>query len=520
MSVTVRDVLKLPCMRNAEVVAGKNGLDNVVTAVSVMEYSFYSDYQEKMFNEAKYEGSDITITAFSFIKDDQERILKEIQNSKAIGEAGLIIYYFDLFVKKLDESIIDFADEVGFPIIVMPRDQFQLRYSEAITEIEGLIIEDQNKNENFDIGIMETFVSLPRNQQNLSTILKLLSNYLHLTFIASDADWSISAFAGWPMILERDADEILRKIITDEYRDHYEMLKFEERPGRTINLIITGQDKIMPHTLEKVKDVMRIYLKMSANEVPEAISSAQLIRAIIGDEPVKMRKLAREQGIDAEKINNMIIFREPHFVFSGNKAMLAEIRELLEKYCRDYVLDNYSGDVVVFLDDGLSAHWLSILSDLVDRFKEKDLDPVCVYARSLRNPAEVREAYLDVQDNLDDARNLYRKADVISYHEILYVKNMKEIISLGEERLTKEMDALKYIISAGGGSEQELIETLSSFYFDSYMSVSRTADNMYIHVNTVKYRLKKISESIGCKVTDMPEMMELYKALALYRMVH
>ena len=142
MSVTIRDIMKLPCMRNSEIIAGKTGMDNVVTAVSVLEYSHYNDYQEKLFNESNYEGSDITITAFSCVADVQEKILAEVKNSSAVGEAGVIIYYFDLFVKKLDQRIIDYADAVGYPIIVMPRDQFQLRYSEAISEIQRLIIEE------------------------------------------------------------------------------------------------------------------------------------------------------------------------------------------------------------------------------------------------------------------------------------------------------------------------------------------------------------------------------------------
>ena len=520
MSVTVRDVLKLPCMRNAEVIAGKTGLDNVVTGVTVLKYAFFNEYQEKVFNEVNYEGSDINITAFSFLADDQNGILNEIRNSYAVGEAGVIIYYFDLFVKKLDQNIVDYADEVGFPIIIMPRDQFQLRYSEAISEIQGLVIEDQNKNEDFDIEIMEKFVSLPRNQQNLSAILKLLSNYLHFTLIAYEEDGSIAAFAGWPKILEREADEIIRSVFKGEYGDHYEYLKFERPDGKSLYLLITGYSNIKAHTLEKIRDVMRLYLKMSANEVPEAFSSVQLIRAIIGDEPVKIRKLARSQRINTDNLTNMIIFREPHFVLSNNQVMLKDIKELLEKYCKDYVIDNYSGDVVVFLDDGLSAHWLSVLTGLVESFKEKDLDPICIYARFLRNPSEVREAYLDVIDNIEEAKHLYRKASVISYHEITYVKYLKQIISRGEENMKKEMDALKYIKAAGNDTEKELVETLASFYFDSYMSISCTAKNLYIHVNTVKYRLKRISESLGCKVTDMPEMMELYKTLALYRLIH
>ncbi len=519
MSVTIRDIMKLPCMRGAEIVAGKGGLDNVVTAVTVLEYCSFSEDQDKLFYEQNYEGSDIVITAFSCVKDDQGTILSEMMSSKAVGEAGVIIYYFDLFVKKLDQSVLDFADEVGYPIIIMPRDQYQLRYSEAISEISELIIADRSQAENFGSSIMETLVSLPKNQQNITTLLRLLSNYLHVTLIMTGSDWKLTAFAGWPKILEREIEDVLQKILEEKFNEPYDVIKFEDIPGRKVNLIVTGREPLKKAVLEQITDVVRLYLKMTMNEPLEAAGSEQLIRAIIGDEPVKMRKLAKNMGIDASKLRNMIIYREPHLNLPSGTVILREIRDMFSRYCHDHVEDMYSGDVVSFLDDGISSQWLPILRSLNESMISKGMEPLCVYARNLADPSDVRDAYLSVTEHLDDARSLYANSSILSFHEVMFVAELKNIISQGEDRIRRELEPLKYLGDEKDEQTEELIRTLSSFYFDSGQSVSRTADNLFIHVNTVKYRLKKISEIIGCKVTEMPEMMELYKALALYRLI-
>ena len=520
MSVTIRDVMKLPCMRNAEIAAGQGGLDNIVTAVSVLEYSSYSDLQEKAFSELNYEGSDLVITAFSSICGKPGKILAEIMNSHAIGEAGVIIYYFDLFVKKLEKEVLDYANEVGFPIIVMPKDQFQLRYSEAISEIQGLIIDDRKRNEDFTPFITETFVSLPKNQQNISALLRLLSNYLHLTFIMEEPDGSVRAFAGWPNILEREASDILSSIAKGSYSDRYEILNFDDIPGQEGRLaIIARGQEITPAIIEHVRETARLILKMLANEKQESIGSAQLIRAIINDEPIKMRRLARNQGIDHEKLRNMIICRNPHITPLSSEIMLSGIKEIFGMYCRHMVADIYSDDAVVFLDDGISSQWLPTLKYYGDFVRERGLSPILAYARGLSSPSEVRKAYLDVSDNIEVAKSLYRSASVLSYHEILYVKRLGELISEGEDALRDALDALKYLSYHGKETEKDLSDTLSCFYFDAYMSVSKTAESMNLHVNTVKYRLKKISAAIGCHVTDMPEMQELYMAMALKRLL-
>jgi DNA-binding PucR family transcriptional regulator len=76
------------------------------------------------------------------------------------------------------------------------------------------------------------------------------------------------------------------------------------------------------------------------------------------------------------------------------------------------------------------------------------------------------------------------------------------------------------MLSAGDTTpEQELRDTIAAFYFDAHMKPSETAKRMGLHKNTVRYRLQKVSEKLGCSVTDMPEMLELYTALAIERLI-
>ena len=49
MSVTVSDVMRLPSMVGAEVVAGAQGLNNPVESVTVLEYGYTSDLLDQLF---------------------------------------------------------------------------------------------------------------------------------------------------------------------------------------------------------------------------------------------------------------------------------------------------------------------------------------------------------------------------------------------------------------------------------------------------------------------------------------
>jgi len=43
---------------------------------------------------------------------------------------------------------------------------------------------------------------------------------------------------------------------------------------------------------------------------------------------------------------------------------------------------------------------------------------------------------------------------------------------------------------------------------------------MFVHKNTIKYRIKKLSERFNFKINKMPETYDLYKAVAIRRLFY
>ena len=64
-----------------------------------------------------------------------------------------------------------------------------------------------------------------------------------------------------------------------------------------------------------------------------------------------------------------------------------------------------------------------------------------------------------------------------------------------------------------------LIETLSVYLLDCDSSISKTAGRLSVHTNTVKYRIRCIKDALGYPPGSMPASMNLYKALAVKRLI-
>lgn len=65
-----------------------------------------------------------------------------------------------------------------------------------------------------------------------------------------------------------------------------------------------------------------------------------------------------------------------------------------------------------------------------------------------------------------------------------------------------------------------LQKTLAVFLLDGASSVTKTAQLLYLHKNTVKYRIKRIADLLGYHPGKMPEAAALYQAVAVQRLLN
>ena len=204
MSVTVADCLKLPALRRAELVAGAQGRDRAVGAVTVLEYP-----KIDLLSGELLIGNELVISALVSIKDDVEMQCRLIRHLNAMGEAGLILYYTGVFVKEVAPELIETANELDFPLILMPRGRMDFRYNESITEVMELVIADRER-ESYYVSEMVNLISrLSPQLRTMNNILRLLSDRLHCTLVLTDRALSRKASAAWPLANEWDYPLIL-----------------------------------------------------------------------------------------------------------------------------------------------------------------------------------------------------------------------------------------------------------------------------------------------------------------------
>ena len=187
MANTVSDCLRLPSLREAKVVAGHKGLNKIVTTVSVLEYAKRYALAEEYFL-----GNELILTGFISVKDNIEDQCEALRRLHEVGEAGVVLYYVGCFLPELHPALIETADELGFPLIVMPEKAYYLRYSEVI-------ISDQQKETYYVKNILEQIAKMRERQRNIESVLRLLSDRLRCSFLLLSYDGTENGYASWPI---------------------------------------------------------------------------------------------------------------------------------------------------------------------------------------------------------------------------------------------------------------------------------------------------------------------------------
>lgn len=530
MSVTVADLMKLPSLKQATVLGGHNGLSKTVASISVLESTNPDQLVDGLFPRDEFFGSEIVITGFLNITHDVERQCANIRKLAEGGEVGLILFYVGVYMPDVNQRLIDLADEMDFVLICMPRGEKSLRYGEVINDVMERIYRDRAGKESIVADILARMSNLPQHLQSVNTVLKMLSDRITATVALVEGSGEILNLVTWPRNIEPVVKEGLKgmKNLSEEEEQgnclflensrQYSLPVAAENDRQLRLLIIKEGDGLTDAELDQSADVVRISMNIWSRQHGE-IAIHELVRAIIQDEPMKMRRLADIFRIDVASIQEMWIIREKAGdTRSGSSKHIPEIRSMLDGQSSTVMVDVYEENILIFLSSLGSLRAADQLSEeLVTSMEKNGADVTLVRCPGLKNTTDVRQAYLSHDSYLEDTVRIYPTKRIFTLSEIQFAEECRRRIQLGEHATTQYMEQLMDLQK--NNEELSVAETLGVYLLDTGCSVTKTASILYLHVNTVKYRIGRISDIIGYRPDKMPENFSLFLAVALYRLL-
>ena len=267
---------------------------------------------------------------------------------------------------------------------------------------------------------------------------------------------------------------------------------------------------------EQAADTIRICINIWGRQ-HGAVAIHELVRAILQDEPLKMRRLAEIFHVDAAALHEL-------WMLCGADANEVDARMeqdlSLARQCADSVVGAiFEGQPVMCLSTPHSLRETeSVMQELLSTALKTSPDAVVVRCSGLSNTTSCRRAYLLTLDNLADAKRIFPHKKLFLQGELELAASCRKRISEGEAAAIQRILPLSVLQS--DEEYQDLLYTACVYLLDCDSSVTRTAERLYLHKNTIKYRLQRISDLLGYRLGKMPETIDLYRGAAIYRLLH
>ena len=242
MALTVSDLFKESAKYHMKLLAGKNGLNNLVYWVHIIE----------TIESVRFlRGNELVITE-GILENEEGRLLSFVEKL-FLQNASALVVNTGMFIKKIPDCVIAFCDEKGFPLFSIP---WEVPLVDVTREYSQRIMDNSVKEDT----IVTTFKNLIFGTGDKETQIHQMERYGYLSA-------STMLFLCFSLELEKGTEEFvnksrklkslserLAKMIKNQY------ISFEYQERRIVVLIDYTQEEIDAY-------IDRIFKELSGNKL-------------------------------------------------------------------------------------------------------------------------------------------------------------------------------------------------------------------------------------------------------------
>lgn len=228
---------------------------------------------------------------------------------------------------------------------------------------------------------------------------------------------------------------------------------------------------------------------------------------------VDIHNQAKKINVDNEGRRSVFVIQPKQ---EADSLVLETMRGLYTVGTKDFVTSVDESQIVLIknLENTEDYKELnSIAKTIVDMLNTEVMVSVRVaYGTIVDNLKDVSKSYKEATMALDVGRVFYAEKNVLAYNELGIGRLIHQLpISLCEMFLKE--------VFSGNAIEQFDEETLSTvnLFFDNNLNISETARKLYVHRNTLVYRLEKIQKTTGLDVRVFDDALTFKIALMVSR---
>lgn len=551
MGITVEEALKLPAFKGAKLVSGDKGKFNIIKYIDVIEVPDVENWVK--------EGEMLLTTSFA-IKNDikaQENLIIKLVNVKA---AALCIKP-GRFIDRIPEKVIIIAEKLNFPIIELP---LEVPYVNIINQILSHILskkasalEAVNKIHNSLTGIVLQGEGI----QSICSKLCELTRYPIAIFSSnnrmiafSDKQEKICHLASQSQLIKEferfnrtnsSSTKILEIqgesfivtpiVIGKEIYGFLVMFGYNPSAGE-LNIKALEQGAIvvaLEFMKEKnIQEIKKRMMKDLINDLLEGnVSNLDVLKERGRYFDWNLNEGRQVITVDVEKFNTYYKEEKQNVknIHNFKNFFLDTVKIIIRKVDSKAIVTDKNNRVVVLINiptgykkslNSLYLYTKKIASNIQQKVT-LNLNGMKInlgigrYYESIEN---LPKSYKEALEALNLGKKIVGSGKIIHFNDLgIY----KLLLDVSDKNQLKDF-ALNYLQPLIKQDEQhgtELIATLEA-YLRNDKKIYKTAKELFVHRNTVRYRIKKISGILGIDMGDGEILFNIYFAFKALKIVN
>lgn len=548
MSVTIENILNLPVLQSAKIQAGHDGKNRIIEYVNIMDAPDIFDWVKQ---------NELILTTAYVIKDDTEAQIRLIKQLAEMGCAGLGIKT-KRYINSIPLPLIEQANACKLPLIELP---FSKSLGDILNAILSHVLNINKVELEKAFEIHRRFTSLFIKGTDMTALAQTLGSIIHhptaivntrLDVIGQSHDFHANVLGG--KIRQKIIEQISKqnseehRLITlshcpkDEPLHRYSIYPFYTTLVLRGYIVIEHKhdDSIPMMPLEQAANVISYEMikqdallegerRLRANFFSELFNNVLTSR----DEIVQR---CERYGLKDEQLYWVAVGHLTQGKYSMqngiSKERFEQFRMLLEDQTEQfYQLSDISctatthGEYLVlifsfssFMNE-LEEKIINSLNSLRQSFNLNGNSMTCSFGLSnhVDQLTKLPQAYKEAVKALKYGYSSHNRDFTASYrtHEV------SELIRLIPHQKLKEFyeNTLKSLAYPDQDEKRELLRTLETYLRQNCL-VTETARILFVHRNTVFYRLIKCQELLNVDLKDADTAMKLRLALAIHHVLH
>ncbi len=541
--VTIEDLLRRKVLSAAQLVAGSAGINRRVRWVHILDVSDISTL---------ISGNELVLTTGLGLRNVKQGLQTYIYQLFEAGAAGLCIE-LGTVINEISDEIITWADNNSFPIIVFPE---KVRFIDITLDIHSFLLSRHHK-------ILDDLEEIGKNLQNLTMLsdgTKQIVDYIQSIssgtvvfgrinqnpIIAGPLANELSLDQHWILELENQQNNLMDSMRTAIPVHWWKSEHTED------NMIILSQSVKVLNLIRGIlaiiipNDWVDDYYQLLLDKAVYALAQLEFRRASIQErqsfyEQDMVEELIRGEIYHSSLAIQMQQTNKPSRVVILQSTILnviqpntgeddwynkrSEIAMMIRMALWHYQINAFLAirhrEIVLILSIGNRRIWenqfskaMKELESAIHRATNQSIELFVGIGSQFEAFIEAKQSYLDAQmairvSQLGSSKNriiFYDQAGIHRWITLLHHHEQAHSIALNE---------LKKIMEYDSNHKSDLMETLK-VYLDSDRSVQKTADQLFIHRQTLYHRLGLLENLIDADLNDPISRLSLHISLYFY----